>query len=177
MADSGERKGGPDVGPALPDFTMGQLICNDGPRTAPAEFLTRLATFDPTLYVEYNPKRHRWVIEQCVEHFAAGTAHTHICRRIYVWLVQDPDGNYLSLDHADRIFEELARRDTQRAGYAPTPEGLKKFLADADYGLQREHEKIDSEIAKQPKLARKDNWLSMNRLKLMLDKHGLPVSE
>lgn len=154
-----------------------ELIVNDGPKTAPADFLIRLAAFDPTLYVEYNPRRHRWVIEQCTEHFAPGIEHTHVCRRIYVWLVQDPESNYLSLDHAERIFEELARRDTRRAGYAPGPEGLKKFITDADYELERDRQKRESEMAKQPRLARKDNWLSMNRVKRLLERHSLRVNK
>jgi hypothetical protein len=152
---------------------MSELLVNDGPRTAPAEFVERLRTFDPTLYIEYNPRRHRWVIEQCTQHFAPTAEHTHVCRRIYVWLVQDPEENYLSLDHADRIFEELARRDTERAGYAPGPKGLEQFIGDADYQLQRDGEKRESAIAALPKLARKDSRVSMNRCKLLLEKHSL----
>ena len=152
---------------------MSEIIVKDGPKTAPESFLKCLKAFDPSLYVEYNPIRHRWVIEQCIEHFAPTAQHSHVCRRIYVWLLEDPEGNYLGLEHVDRIFEELARRDTTRAGYEPGPEGLKKFIADADYALKRDQEKRDAQMKELPRLCRKDNWLSMSRLKLMLQKHSL----
>ena len=156
---------------------MSTLVLSDGPRVAPAEFLARLKTFDPSLCIEYNTRRHRWVIEQCIEHFAPTAEHTHVCRRIYVWLVEDPEKNFLSLDHVDGIFEELARRDTLRAGFEPGPEGLKKFIDNAEYIRVKDQEKRDAQARELPKLARKDHFLSMNRCKLLLERHGLRLNK
>lgn len=133
----------------------------------PTEFLKRLEAFDPTLTVVWNTRKGCWVIEQCIEHLAAGRAHTHLCRRIYVWLM--PQGMVLENDAA--IFEELARRDTRRAGYEPGPKGLEAFKADMEYLRQRDEAKREAALVELPRLARKDNFLSMNRAQLLIEKH------
>lgn len=146
-------------------------------REVPEGFLARLREFDPALTAAWNARRQRFVIEQCVKHHAPTEHHTHVCERVYVWLVQTedgPGGGFLSLDNVDHILRKLASIDLRRQGYGPEDHG--RFCSDRQYELEKEREKAESAAKELPRLARKDNWLSMNRAMLLLEKHGLRVN-
>lgn len=103
------------------------LITNDfsGP-AIPEKFLSDLKALDPTLLVRWNDRRRRFVIEQCTRH-NAGPEHTHLCERIYVLLVQDPEGGMMGLHSG--VLDTIRARDVTKAGYGP--DSLKKFTQNA----------------------------------------------
>lgn len=103
------------------------LVTDDftGP-SVPENFLRNLQTYDPSLLVRWNHKKMRFVIEQCTRHYAQGVGHNHLCERIYVMLVQDPDGCMMSL--GDAVIEQIKKRDVTKQGYGP--EGLARWTAD-----------------------------------------------
>ena len=116
------------------------LVTDDfsGPRV-PEKFLFQLRSYDPSLLVQWNYKKMRFVIEQCTQHLAPTQEHTHICARIYVLLVQDPEGGMMSL--GDSVIEQLKARDVTKAGYGPND--LQRWIDDRN----REEDVTRNEIA------------------------------
>jgi hypothetical protein len=155
---------------------MGELlIVGDTQREAPEEFKRKLRAFDPDLLVAYDLRRHRWKIEQCVRHLAPGVEHSHVCDRVYVWLVQTPEGDYLGLDNWEGIREKLCAMDTRAQGFSPDEKGLERYRAELTYEEERARQKRNEEMAKVPGLMWRDNKLTRNRLIRLLDKHGIEV--
>lgn len=117
-----------DQGPAVPNW-----------------FRERLRQYDSSLLVSWNRFRRRFVIEQCVEHYPDGKGeHTHVCRRIYVLLAQDPEGCMMPL--GERVLEMIRERDVAKVGYGP--DELDRFLADANRvakAAKEENEKAQDE--------------------------------
>jgi hypothetical protein len=76
--------------------------------------------FGTDLHVEWNPKKMKWVIEQCIQHSFLNadvgdgiTHHNHLCQRIYVWLVRDEaTDEFMPL--CDRVIEKLHEMETYR---------------------------------------------------------------
>lgn len=103
------------------------LVTDDfsGP-AIPESFERQLRALDPTLLVRWNGKRMRFVIEQCVGHHANGPQHSHLCERIYVFLVQDPEGAMMPLGEV--VITKIRARDVTRAGYGP--EDLHRWTAE-----------------------------------------------
>ena len=157
---------------------QGLIVVGDAiDRVASPDFIRRLREFDPDLTVFWHKPKQRWIIEQCIEHLAPTAEHAHVCRRVYVLLVQGDNREYLGLDHADRIFEKLRLIDTRRQGYEPGPAGLEKWKQQQRDERRYEDEKREAAIRELPKQARADNWLSMNRAKLLLDRHSLKLNK
>lgn len=155
---------------------MGSLVVvGDVSRTPPEDFKAKLRAFDPDLVITYDLRRQRWKIEQCVVHWAPGVEHSHVCDRVYVWLVQSPEGDYLSLDNWELIREKLRSIDTRAQGYSPDEKGLERYRADRAYEGELAERKRESDMAQVPRLYWKDNWLTRNRLIRQLDKHGIDV--
>jgi hypothetical protein len=153
---------------------MGELlVVGDVHRVAPEDFKARLRAFDPDLLVTYDLRRHRWKIEQCVLHLAPGAEHSHVCDRVYVWLVQSSEGDFVGLDNWDRIREQLRSMDTRAQGFSPDEKGLERYRAALAYEGERAREKRESEMRKLPGLMWRDNKLTRNRLIRELDKHGI----
>src|ERR1043165_5149069 len=99
-------------------------------RTPGEDFVGQLRAFDPRLIVTWNRRKNRWLIEECMQHAieAPIEGHCHLCRRSYVWLVQDPDGGYMPL--CSRIIEELKGMDVCRK--FGSPEGVVKAMDKID---------------------------------------------
>lgn len=151
------------------------VVIGDTRREAPEDFKQKLRAFDPDLLVTYDVRRHRWKIEQCVLHLAPGAEHSHVCDRVYVWLLQTDEGDYLSLENWDGIRDKLRSIDTRAQGYAPDEKGLERYRADSAYKTELAQRKRESDMAQVPRLYWKDNWLTHNRLIRQLDKHGIDV--
>ncbi len=114
-----------------------QLVGSGAPR-ASEEFQTRLRRFDPTLLVSWNPRRGKWVIEQCVGHHG-GAGHSHLCERIYVWMVQTEKGDPMPL--GDHVLQKLASIDNAKRGFGPEHrEAFIRSLNDEQLELDRKRE-------------------------------------
>ncbi len=92
-------------------------VIGDAIPAAPETFLRRMRQLDPSLHLSWNGRKHKWLIEQCIEHHAAGALHDHTCRRVYVYLVQAENGDPMPL--SERVLDKLKEIDTQRQGYGP----------------------------------------------------------
>jgi len=156
---------------------MGEVVVvGDLNRTAPEDFKAKLRAFDPDLLVLYDVRRRCWKIEQCIRHLAPTAEHSHICDRIYVWLVRTPEGDFLGLDdNWDWIREQLCAMDTRAQGFSPDAKGLERYRAALTYEGECAREKREAEMRKIPGLYWRDNWLTRNRLIRQLDKHGIDV--
>lgn len=117
------------------------LVTNDysGP-TIPESFKQQLRSYDPTLHVEWNSRKMRFVIQQCVQHHAPTSDHNYLCERIYVLLVQDPEGCMMSLGEA--VMNMIKARDVTKAGYGPNDR--EKWIADRNAEEIVEKQRIDA---------------------------------
>ena len=136
-------------------------------------FRDKLRAQDPTLTVSWNWKKRRFVIEQCVRHHASTAEHNHLCERIYVLLVQDPDGGMLAL--GDHVLEEIRRRDIHRAGYGPNDLG--RFTRDMQAKLEDHQQKIDAAQADAVHHASRVNRRQLLRAISMMQNHSLEVNQ
>ncbi len=141
------------------------------------EFIKRLqTTFARDMHVSWHVKKQRFVIEQCIEHYAAAglnehgvLVHDHRCRRIYVWLVRDEETDeYMPL--GDRVIQRLHEMETYRK-YGVGPDALKRFRAesaafDAD---QKQRQKEEAHGVFQ--YLKRHNRIVRNKLKNMMGQH------
>lgn len=124
------------------------LVTNDfsGP-TIPEKFLHDLKELDPSLLVRWNNRKMRFVVEQCTHHHATGSEHSHLCERIYVLLVQDPEGAMMGLHSG--VLETIKARDVTKAGYGPSDlHRWTKERADEDAENRKNIEKKQREAVK-----------------------------
>lgn len=112
------------------------LLVGDDHLEPSDEFKAKLKAFDPDLCVSWSRTKHRFVIEQCVEHCSATSEHTHLCRKVYVWMVQDEDKCMTPL--GEHVFDKLKqmRANTESFGGA-TERGLRNFKQYTD-GIDEE---------------------------------------
>lgn len=139
----------------------------------PDGFREKLRRYDPSLCISWNTFRKRFVIEQCIQHNAAGPEHTHVCNRIYVCIAQDPDGCMMPL--GDRVMNMIAARDVQKAGYGPND--LQRFIAD-NRAKRREHsERIDKQMNETIREATKDGRRQLLKAAHLIQQHNLEVNQ
>lgn len=104
------------------------LLVGEGGCPNPDEgFIQRLLSFDKDLTVGWNKLKNRWVIEQCIEHHGGyGSRHSYLCRRAYVWLVQDEDGDMMPL--CERVMSKLREMRAYSESFGgQTERGLRNF--------------------------------------------------
>lgn len=118
------------------------LVTNDftGP-AIPEQFLRDLRSYDPSLHVEWNCKKMRFVIQQCIKHHAPTSTHNHLCERIYVLLVEDSEHCMMALGSG--VMERIRARDVSRAGYGP--DDRERWIADRNAEEQKAQEKIKAD--------------------------------
>ncbi len=149
------------------------MMVGDDTPSISEQFVDRLKSFDPDLCVSWSASRHRFVIEQCVEHLAPTAVHTHLCRKIYVWMVQDDDKCMLPL--GDHVFDKLKKMAANVESFGgPTPRGLRNFI---DYGNKFDEERKAKEAAAMREVARLnslDNRVQLNNARMAIGRLGLP---
>ena len=132
--------------------------------------------FTPDLCVSWNERKQRYVIEQCIEHQGSSfpnpegvVEHSHLCRRIYVWLVRDEENGDCYMPLSQRVIEKLHEMETYRK-YGTGPDALRRFREesarfDADQA-QRQREQAHETM----QYAKRHNRISRNRLKLWMER-------
>jgi hypothetical protein len=159
--------------------TLGRLLVPEGTvhdmKPSPA-FVKRLqSAFDRDLHVTWHVKKQRFVIEQCVEHHSGQAlnsdgvlVHDHTCRRIYVWLVQGEQEDYMPL--GDSVIAHLQEMETYRR-YGTGPAALERFRQESA-SFDREQERKRKEEAHSVfQYLKRHNRIVRNKLKLMMQKH------
>lgn len=121
---------------------MIQVLRDEAPKIPPG-FAGRLERLDPSLLLFWNPRKRKWVVEQCVHHYAPTAAHSHLCERIYVWMVQSEQGDPMPL--GDHVLDKLRAIDLQRQGFGPGDR--EKFIRGLNAEQLELERKRDAEIA------------------------------
>ena len=124
------------------------LVTDDfsGPKVS-EKFLSDLKAYDPTLLVRWNSRKMRFVVEQCTTHHAPTAEHSHLCERIYVLLVQDPEGGMMGLHSG--VIEQIKARDVTKAGFGPDDlHKWTKLHADNDEKVRADIDRKQSEAIK-----------------------------
>jgi hypothetical protein len=146
-------------------------------RAPSQEFLKRLqTTFGRDLHVTWHVKKRRFVIEQCVQHHANPDpnengilVHTHVCNRIYVWLVRDEaTDEYMPL--GDRVIAKLQEMETYRK-YGTGPEALARFRAESAAFDRDQAQKQKEDAHSVFEYLKRHNRIVRNKLKLMMARH------
>lgn len=150
-------------------------IVGDAAPAISAEFKARLKAFDPLLCVSWNRLRRRFVIEQCIAHHAPTSEHSHLCERIYVLLVESPEGTMLGL--GDHVFTELRARDVRNAGYTEDARGRENFLRDAANACERSQRKIEADQADAVRHCSRSNRRQLSRAIHLMQQHSLNVNQ
>ena len=137
-------------------------------RTPNESFVASLHALDPRLIVTWNRRKHRWLIEECMQHAieSPSDGHSYLCRRSYVWLVQAEDGSYRPLESS--VIEELKGMDVQKKYGGP--DGI----------IRRMNEITAENDAKERKHVRdriqdgnKDNKRQREELITLIDRHNI----
>lgn len=158
---------------------MAIIVFGDQTPSRPTDFEAKLQAFDKDLLIVWHKppteKRHkpgRWKIEQCIQHLSGLTEHTHVCRRIYVMMVQDDDGSALPL--GEHVFEKLrAMRAYSESFGGQTERGLRNFIHHSnniDQAMEQKREVAREDIQQHN---RKFNRVSLNRAWNMIGQHNL----
>lgn len=155
---------------------MDRITLVGGGRPAiPEGFRERLRALDPTLCVRWNQpppwskKPPRFIIEQCVKHYAIGAEHDHTCQRLYVFLVQDAEGGMMPL--GDAVLEEIKSRDVQRAGYGPND--LDRFIREHQEQLDANREQITAAQADSVRHASRFNRRQLLKAVHLIQQHDV----
>jgi hypothetical protein len=140
-------------------------------RTPDEAFVKRLkAAFGPELHVEWNPKRQRWVIEQCIAHSGPIGVHTHLCNRVYVWLVRGDDNEYMPL--CERVIEKLREMETYRK-YGTGEAALARFVQESKDFDKEQAYKQKVAAQEQMKYARTHNRTTWNKFWTLFRRHNM----
>lgn len=153
---------------------MDRIIIGDVSPTISEVFRAKLRTFDADLYVSWNPRRRRFQIEQCVGHHAPTAAHSHLCERIYVLLVQGDEGEMLGL--GEHVFKELRARDVRNAGYTEDHRGAENFLRDMNNQCEASQRKIEADQADAVRHCSRMNRRQLLRAIGMMQQHSLEIN-
>jgi len=147
------------------------LVTNDfsGPKI-PEKFLSDLKDLDPTLLVRWNDRKRRFTIEQCTRHHASPEGHNYLCERIYVLLVQDPEGGMMGL--GDAVLDMIRARDVTKVGYGP--ERLRKFQLDMQRIDEENRALIDRKQTEAIKACSRDNRRQLLKAFRLLSRCGTP---
>jgi hypothetical protein len=146
------------------------LLNDDGVRTPDASFVSRLRAFDRDLCVSWSPMKRRWVIEQCIEH-KGGEMHTNLCRKIYVWLCQDPEGDMVPL--GDYVMNHLGEMRANSEKWGEGAQGLENFkrhVRNLDQSLKETRERKIQEINRDNA---KDNKRQLEQVRTLMQRHNL----
>lgn len=149
------------------------LMVGDSTPTISSDFVAKLKAFDPDLFVSWSPSRRRFVIEQCTQHLSHSAEHNHLCRKSYVWMVQDEEKSMLPL--GEHVFDHLKkmRANTESFG-GPTERGLRNFR-DYTGKLSIElKEKADRDMREVARLNSLDNKIQLNKVRTMIGNMGTP---
>ena len=154
-------------------------VIGDMTPSFPEDFNRRLQAFDKDLLVVWHmpplagSRPGRWKIEQCTEHNGSfringNPEHNHLCRRVYVMMVQDEEGTPMPL--GDHVFTKLRemRENVERLGGA-TERGLKNYVQESnniDVALEGKREEARKDIMDHNQ---KFNRTTFNRLGMVLD--------
>jgi hypothetical protein len=146
-------------------------------REPPKEFVKRLQLiFGRDLHVTWHVMKKRFVIEQCIEHCGSRAesadgvvVHTHLCRRVYVWLVRDEATNeYMPL--GDRVIAKLQEMETYRK-YGTGPEALARFRAESASFDRDQAVKKKEDAHGVFQYLKRHNRIVRNKLKTMMGRH------
>ena len=147
-------------------------------QTPPESFVRKLQkTFGPEMHVEWNPRKKRWVIEQCVAHNATIgqrngiTVHNHLCGRIYVWLVRDEnDDSFMPL--CDRVIVKLQEIDTTRK-YGVGEAALERFRRESNNIDEERQKKFKESVRETMRYSIKHNKSYFNKFFTLFQRHDL----
>jgi hypothetical protein len=146
-------------------------------REPPRAFIKQLQTiFGRDLHVTWHAKKQRFVIEQCIEHCGSRAQeddglvlHTHLCRRIYVWLVRDEaTDEYMPL--GDRVIAKLQEMETYRK-YGTGPEALARFRAESAAFDRDQAQKQKEDAHATFQYLKRHNRIVRNKLKMWMGRH------
>lgn len=142
-------------------------------RTPPSDFVKRLQNiFGKSMHVEWNPRKNKWVIEECIGHNGEVMAtHGHLCRRVYVWLVRDEDTDeYMPLN--ERVIDKLHSMETARR-YGTGEAALQRFLIESRNFDENKKQK-DEALARETMIhSRKSNRTTFNKFMDLFRRHDL----
>lgn len=152
-----------------------RIVITDGGRlTVSEEFKVKLHAFDPKLTVSWNDLKQRFVIEMCEQHLSGLTEHNHLCRRSYVWLVQDEeDGSMLPL--GEHVLDKLRSIDNERKGYGP--EDAAAFIRDFKANDKSIRDKISRDQSDAVKHASRMNRIQLRKALHLIQQHSLEVNQ
>lgn len=140
-------------------------------REAPEGFYNRLQEIlGSDLHVEWNHRRERWVVEQCIEHHAPTKKHSHLCRRIYVWLVQGDGNEFMPL--GDRVVEHLQSIETSRK-YGTGEAAYSRFVQESRDFDQKQANDARLRSQETMKYARQHNKFEWNKFWTMFKRHSM----
>jgi len=156
----------------------------DNAPSQPKDFERKLQAFDKDLLVLWHKPPHWkksrpgvWKIEQCIEHLsgkfrANGTPeHTHVCRRIYVTVIQDDDGTPMPL--GDHVIEKLKAMRAYSESFGQGERGLRNFIAHSNSIDEEQESKRAAAREDIMRHNRKFNRLTMNRAFDLIQRHDM----
>jgi hypothetical protein len=141
------------------------------------QFLKQLQSiFGRDMHVTWHATKQRFVIEQCIEHNAnpclnpeGVLSHTHLCRRIYVWLVRDEETDeYMPL--CDTVIAKLHEKETYRQ-YGTGPAALARFRAESAAYDRDQAKKTKEDAHETFAYLKKHNRIVRNKLKMWMGRH------
>lgn len=137
-------------------------------RTPPEHFKDRLRAYDSRLYVQWNSRKERWVVCECIEHspMAPSGWHHHLCRLSPFFLCQDEGGGYMPLDSA--IFDRLNSMDVLRK-YGSV-ENMVKAMDEIDRKAEEAGRKAVREGIQERKRENKDQ---LEKAVALMDRHDI----
>lgn len=153
-------------------YTQGQLYlptdCLSEQREPSESFVESLYALDPRLIVTWNRRKHRWVIEECMEHAIESPhrGHSHLCRRSYVWLVQGEDGSYRPLESS--VIEAIKGMDVYKKFGGP--EGIIRRMEEIDADNDAQQRK---DIRDEIQARKRDNRRQINEVVTLIERHNI----
>lgn len=159
-------------------------VLGDQTPSFPEDFNRRLQAFDKDLLVAWHLPPHmrhkpgRWKIEMCVQHHAGELwpdgriKHSHLCQRVYVWMVQDDEGTPLPL--GDHVLDKLREMRAYSESFGgQTERGRRNFIEHSN--------QLDQELAAKREAAAEDvrehnrrfNSPQFNRLMDLVARHDM----
>ena len=158
------------------------VVVGDPSPSFPEDFNRRLQAFDKDLWITWHKspasrKPGCWKIEMCVEHNGryrvnAMPEHDHLCRRIYVMMVQDEEGTPMPL--GDHVFAKLGEMRANCDSFGgPTERGLKNFKQYSDSLDKELAEKRERESRDLMDYNRRDHRVQLNTFWNLIERHDM----
>lgn len=136
-------------------------------------FRQMLRGYDPDLLVSWNSLKRRFVIEQCVRHYAATSEHTHVCQRLYVLMAQDEAGVMVPL--GEKVMDMIREKDTRKAGYGPGD--LARFLRDQRRVIEADREDRSKKMGEVIRYGSRHNRAQLRKALHLIQQHDLRVNQ